>query len=139
MTVNIVVKLVELKFPTYSADTKDGLAGQPEIDRLNPDPEFKTRPLIGLNMLEDFGYSGGNVWKGGTIYDPDNGKRYKCKLTLTDPNHLEVRGFIGFSFIGRTEGILARPAGGEESNCASQGKLYYRRNMLRINSMKNLT
>jgi uncharacterized protein (DUF2147 family) len=42
------------------------------------------------------------MWKGGTIYDPDNGKLYKCKMTLTEPKRLEVRGYIGFSFIGRT-------------------------------------
>ncbi len=61
------------------------------------------RPGIELQILEGFTYSGENVWQGGRIYAPDNGKTYKCKMTMTDPNRLEVRGFIGFSFIGRTE------------------------------------
>jgi len=99
---NYCGKIVELKNPNYRADDKRGMGGQPKVDRLNPDPDLKTRPLLGLNMLEGFSYSGGNVWEGGTIYDPDNGKVYKCKMTLTDPKHLEVRGFIGISWFGRT-------------------------------------
>jgi uncharacterized protein (DUF2147 family) len=105
---NYCGKLAELKNPNYPADDKGGMAGQPKVDRLNPDPNLKTRPLLGLRMLEGFGYSGGNVWKGGTIYDPDNGKTYKCKMTLTDPKRLEVRGFIGISWLGRTV-IWTRP------------------------------
>ncbi len=84
------------------------MAGQPQVDRNNPDPDLRTRPALGLQLLEGFGYSGGNVWKGGTIYDPGNGKLYKCKMTLTDPKRLEVRGFIGISWLGRTE-VWTRP------------------------------
>jgi uncharacterized protein (DUF2147 family) len=105
---NYCGKIVELKNPNYPADDKRGMAGQPKVDRNNPDPDLKTRPLLGLQMLEGFTYSGGNVWKGGRIYDPDNGKLYKCKMTLTNPKRLDVRGYIGFSFIGRTS-IWTRP------------------------------
>ncbi len=100
---NYCGKIVELKNPNYSANDKRGMAGQPKVDRNNPDPDLKTRPILGLLMLEGFTYSGGNVWKGGKIYDPENGKLYKCKMTLSDPNRLEVRGFIGISWLGRTE------------------------------------
>lgn len=64
---NYCGKIVELKFPYYSADDTGGMAGQPKVDRINPDASLRTRPLFGLNMLEGFGYTGGNVWKGGTI------------------------------------------------------------------------
>lgn len=101
-------KIVELKNPNYSANDKGGMAGQPKVDRDNPDPDLKSRPLLGLLMLEGFSCYGGSVWKGGRIYDPDNGKLYKCKMTLTDPNRLEVRGYIGISWIGRTE-VWTRP------------------------------
>jgi uncharacterized protein (DUF2147 family) len=105
---NYCGKIVELKNPNYSANDKRGMAGQPKVDRNNPGPDLKTRPLLGLQVLEGFGYSGGNVWKGGKIYDPDNGKLYKCKMTLTDPDRLEVRGYIGISWLGRTE-VWTRP------------------------------
>jgi uncharacterized protein (DUF2147 family) len=44
----------------------------------------------------------GNVWDDGTILDPDNGKIYSCKIWLQDGN-LQVRGYLGFSFIGRSQ------------------------------------
>ena len=42
-------------------------------------------------------------WEGGKILDPKTGKEYKCKMSLEDPNTLNVRGFIGFSLLGRTQ------------------------------------
>ncbi|MDX1341653.1 MAG: DUF2147 domain-containing protein [Reinekea sp.] len=46
----------------------------------------------------------GDEWKGGTILDPGNGKEYKAKLKVIDNGtKLEVRGFIGFALIGRTQ------------------------------------
>ena len=95
-------RIAQLKEPNYPPDDKEGMAGQPKVDRKNPNQDLRTRPLLGLILMEGFTHSGGNVWEGGMIYDPDNGKRYKCKMTLSAPNRLEVRGFIGFSLIGRT-------------------------------------
>ena len=95
-------RIAELKEPNYTADDKDGIPGQPILDRQNPNPALRTLPLLGLPLMQGFTYSGGNVWEGGMIYNPDNGKSYQCKITLSAPNRLEVRGFIGFSLFGRT-------------------------------------
>ena len=46
------------------------------------------------------------VFDGGVkrVHVAKNGKVYKCKLTLSeDGKHLNVRGFIGVSLIGRTQ------------------------------------
>lgn len=43
-----------------------------------------------------------NSYTNGKIYDPESGKTYECKMTLTD-NFLKVRGYIGISLFGRTE------------------------------------
>ncbi len=69
----------------------------------NPDLALRTRSLSGLIVFGDMAYQGKNKWKGGWIYDPNNGKTYKCKMTLKDANTLRIRGFIGVSLIGRTE------------------------------------
>lgn len=46
----------------------------------------------------------GDEWSGGEILDPDNGKIYRCKMTLSeDGTQLSVRGFIGIALIGRTQ------------------------------------
>lgn len=95
-------KIVWLKEPKYPADDDGGMAGQTKVDRENPNPELQKKPILGLEFMSGFKTRNGNVWENGTIYDPDNGKTYKCKLTLKDPKTLKVRGFIGFSWIGRT-------------------------------------
>mgnify|MGYP006192089521 CR=1 FL=1 len=35
--------------------------------------------------------------------DPKNGKLYKCALSLESKDKLKVRGYIGFSLLGRTQ------------------------------------
>ena len=73
------------------------------VDDKNPDPELRDRELIGLEILTGFEFDGKDKWKGGTIYDPNSGKTYKCIITIVDKDTLKVRGYIGFSLIGRTE------------------------------------
>lgn len=95
-------KIVWLREPNYPADDPKGMGGKPRIDRENPAPSKRGRPMLGMNLLWGFTYSGGNLWEGGQIYDPREGKTYKCKMTLETPDHLKVRGFIGISLIGKT-------------------------------------
>ena len=65
--------------------------------------ELNNRPIIGLQIINQMAPKG-NEWAGGTILDPDNGKTYRCRIKLgEDGNSLEVRGFIGFSLLGRTQ------------------------------------
>ena len=65
--------------------------------------ELKNRPLIGLRILWDL-RKDGSQWSGGRVLDPDNGKTYKCYITVEDGGKkLKVRGFIGFSLLGRTQ------------------------------------
>jgi uncharacterized protein (DUF2147 family) len=46
----------------------------------------------------------GDVYAGGEILDPDNGKVYRCKMALEDGGtKLQVRGYIGVSLFGRTQ------------------------------------
>jgi len=95
-------KIVWLKAPQYPAGDPQGMAGKDKIDRENPDPALKNRPLIGILMIQDFIYDGEAEWSEGTIYDPRNGKTYNCKMTLTDENTLEVRGYVGLPLFGKT-------------------------------------
>jgi uncharacterized protein (DUF2147 family) len=43
------------------------------------------------------------MWSGGTIYNPDDGKTYSCKLTMMDPKTMKVRGYFGISILGKTQ------------------------------------
>ncbi len=95
-------KIAWLKEPLYPADDEMGMAGRPIVDRQNPNRDLRSRPLVGLQLMEGFVYVGNNVWEKGTIYSPKTGKTYKCKMTLVAPDHLEVRGFIGIPLLGGT-------------------------------------
>ena len=100
---NYCGKIVWLKDPTYPAGSKLGTPGTPKLDDKNPDAALRKDPLIGLEIIKGFQFGGGNIWKNGTIYDPDSGKTYSAKATLVSPNELDLRGFIGVSMFGRTE------------------------------------
>ncbi|MFQ3575901.1 MAG: DUF2147 domain-containing protein [Cytophagales bacterium] len=77
--------------------------GTPKVDKENPDKEKRKNPIMGLPLLKGFEYKSGNVWENGTIYDPESGKTYSCVIKLTSEGNLDVRGYVGFSWIGRTD------------------------------------
>jgi uncharacterized protein (DUF2147 family) len=59
-------------------------------------------PVIGMEFIENL-KKDGEEFNDGTILDPKDGKKYKCYLKLLNKNKLKVRGFVGFSIIGRTQ------------------------------------
>lgn len=75
--------------------------GKPILDTNNADKSKRNRPILGMNLLEDFEFTNG-IWENGTIYDPRNGKTYSCTIKKKGENVLEVRGYVGLSLIGRT-------------------------------------
>jgi uncharacterized protein (DUF2147 family) len=95
-------KIIWLKETNYPADDPKGMAGKPKVDRENPEASKRERPILGMNLVWGFTHSGENLWEGGFIYNPREGKTYKCKMTLENPDQLKVRGFIGISLIGKT-------------------------------------
>jgi uncharacterized protein (DUF2147 family) len=92
---NYFGKLVWLKRPNNEA-------GKAKVDLKNPEPSLRNRPILGLEILKNFSYIDGN-WEGGSIYDPKSGNIYSSKMTLDGNDHLNIRGYLGFSFIGRTD------------------------------------
>jgi len=84
-----------------SPDTQAG--DPPRYDDLNPDPQLRDRPLDGMTIMSGLTYEGGGQWSGGTIYDPNSGKTYKCTLTRIDANTVKLRGYIGISLFGRSD------------------------------------
>ena len=56
----------------------------------------KDKPLVGLQIVRYMSWDG-SEWGGGTILDPENGKKYSAKIWLDPANadKLNVRGYIG--------------------------------------------
>jgi uncharacterized protein (DUF2147 family) len=95
-------KIVQMDEPSYPPEDKD-LAGLPKMDRKNPDPGLRSRKLLGLTILERFGYDGGNAWSG-RVYNPEDGRTYSCKLSIDGGgDRLKVRGYVGLTLLGRTQ------------------------------------
>jgi len=74
-----------------------------------PDPicdkcegDYHNKPIIGMIMMGNLERDG-DEWTGGWILDPKSGTQYSCKIRLQDANTLIVRGFLGFSLIGRSQ------------------------------------
>ncbi len=68
--------------------------------------ERKDKPILGMTIIKNMKQSAEdkNVYEGGEILDPSNGKVYKSKLKLVDGGaKLDVRGYIGVPLLGRTQ------------------------------------
>lgn len=87
---------------TYYAKIKETFMVPEDATCENCTDERKGQPIIGLQVIEGLKKKG-KSYEGGTALDPESGKIYKCYLQLESPNKLKVRGYIGFSLLGRTQ------------------------------------
>jgi uncharacterized protein (DUF2147 family) len=69
-------------------------------DTHNPDEKLRSRKLMGVHLLSGLTKKK-DKWEGGRIYNPKNGKDYKCSVWL-DGDKLKVRGYIGFLYETQT-------------------------------------
>ena len=84
-------------------------------DENNPDPALRDQPLVGSLMFADFTYNPEQErWEDGTIYDPESGDTYKCRLWFEDSDLsvLHARGYIGLPMLGRTA-LFTRVSGAD--------------------------
>lgn len=83
-------------------ELNDKVTGKPRVDNLNPDVKLQKTPLLGLVIMKNFVFDGKDEWEDGTIYDPKKGKTYSCYMSFDGLGILKIRGYIGFSLLGRT-------------------------------------
>jgi len=73
-----------------------------KCDECADDDPRKGKPVIGMTILTGLKKAGENVYDGGEVLDPNNGKVYNAKVTVIDGGKkLEMRGSI--LFFGRTQ------------------------------------
>lgn len=74
--------------------TSDALRANPTMkDARNADTALRNRTLRGMPILGGF-TADGDGWSGGTIYNPEDGKTYKAKVTPAGGDTLKVRGCV---------------------------------------------
>ena len=75
----------------------------PKVDSKNPNAKLHTRTIVGTNILKDLKWDASDKeWNSGEIYDPRGGSTYSVFAKLQDKNTLYLKGYIGFSLIGRS-------------------------------------
>ena len=67
----------------------------------NCEGQDKDKSILGLVVIQGL-IKEGNDYKG-KILDPKHGKIYQCIVKLENRDKLKVRGYIGFSLLGRTQ------------------------------------
>lgn len=60
------------------------------------------RPILGMTIIKGL-KKNDDIYDGGKIIDPKNGKSYHCKITLEGKDKIIVRGYIGISLFGRSQ------------------------------------
>jgi uncharacterized protein (DUF2147 family) len=73
---------------------QDGKPASEARDEANPNPALRNRPILGLQILRDFKPTGPGRWGGGKIYDPNTGRTYDSKLSLSSGGVLKVEGCV---------------------------------------------
>ncbi|ABS64257.1 conserved hypothetical protein [Parvibaculum lavamentivorans DS-1] len=65
--------------------------------------ELKGEPIEGMTVLWGFEREG-DQWADGKILDPSNGRIYSASLQMDEAGEkLDVRGYVGISWLGRTQ------------------------------------
>jgi S1-C subfamily serine protease len=88
-------KIAWMKYPN------DAL-GNPKTDPNNPDVNLRSRTRLGMKIMSGFINTKNNFWDKGSLYDPKKGKIYSGMITFKDEDRIELRGYFGVSFMGRS-------------------------------------
>jgi len=72
----------------------DPATGRPPVDRHNPDPAKRNRPLAGIEILIGMAPSGPGQWSG-QLYNDDDGRTYDGKLKELGPQAIRIEGCAG--------------------------------------------
>ncbi len=63
--------------------------------------ELDDKKLLGMDLIWDLSWDGSR-WSGGSIIDVDEGEIYSCRINSFDDETIDVRGYMGRPFLGRT-------------------------------------
>ena len=76
--------------------------GEIKLDKENPDESLRQRTIQNLIIIQQLKFTGDHQWSNGTIYDARSGKTYSLNAKLEGKDTLFMRGYLGFSLIGKT-------------------------------------
>ncbi len=77
-------KLVWMLYP----DLPDG---SPALDVKNPDRALRSRPMLGMNLIDTLAYNGNGQWFTRRMYVPEEGIYVRAHITLEGDGNLGLR------------------------------------------------
>jgi uncharacterized protein (DUF2147 family) len=102
----------EVRISLNAAGTLSGVVEKSLLPNSDEDPlcslctdDRKGKPKIGMEIIRGGQkVDGKDVWDGGKILDPENGKNYSVRMTpIEGGKKMEIRGYLGTPLIGRTQ------------------------------------
>ena len=75
-------KIVWLKEPNDAQ-------GKPKLDKFNPDPAKRNKPILGLEIITGLEFVEGK-WIKGKIYSPKEGQTAYCSVSLQNEKELSI-------------------------------------------------
>lgn len=78
----------------WLSQPNDGVTGKPQTDKLNADPQLRSRPMLGVPVVLGMQRMGEYDKWAGRLYNPDDGSTYKGSIEPLDPTRLKVEGCI---------------------------------------------
>lgn len=66
--------------------------------------ERKDEPVLGMEIIGGLEKNEEDEWKGKTLFDPEQGMTFRCKIWLNpeNPDELKVRGYLAFIYRTQT-------------------------------------
>jgi len=83
-------------------EPNDPETGQPILDKNNPNPAQRGRPLLGIPVITDIKAIERGEWRA-NAYNAEDSETYEVTLKLTSPNQLALRGCGLFGLICKRE------------------------------------
>jgi uncharacterized protein (DUF2147 family) len=97
-----VVEIFEYKGKIYGRIIEIFEADKKHLKCEKCDGDDHNKPILGMNIIKGLSKNG-DIYDGGKIVDPKNGKSYHCKIALDGHDKLIVRGYIGIPLFGRSQ------------------------------------
>lgn len=68
------------------------------------DGDRKDKPVLGMTIIENAEHQGDGIYKGDTLFDPQQAMTFRCKIWLNPDNsdELMVRGYLAFIYRTQT-------------------------------------
>ncbi|NJN24663.1 MAG: DUF2147 domain-containing protein [Cyclobacteriaceae bacterium] len=61
-------------------------------DEKNPDKRLASMPLKGNKIIQELNFNAAeSIWDGGTFYSYKEGKRYRCRIKLSNENQISIQ------------------------------------------------